>query len=97
MSGRRMGRGHRPRKMHLPEGAQWIQWHVAGETYACAVLPDACGKCGKRTLVELPPPIAKIQTDGTTHVCHPSFHGCNQGYAHELPPKAKPTAKAALP
>jgi len=31
-------------------------------------------------LMELPQPIRVKQGDGTTHVCDPSFGGCNQGF-----------------
>lgn len=58
-----------------------IVWQMADKTvFRCPVLPDACSSCGKRLLVVLPPPIAAQQPDGTTHVCHPSIGGCNQGF-----------------
>jgi hypothetical protein len=41
----------------------------------------ACPFCLTRTVVPLPPSILEIQTDGTTHVCHPSIGGCNHGFA----------------
>ncbi len=56
-------------------------WLVNGESYATVLSPDACPECGARyTLAKLPPPLAAKQPDGTTHVCHPSFGGCNHGF-----------------
>jgi hypothetical protein len=58
-----------------------MTWVMADKTaYRCPILPDACPFCLKRRIVVLPPPMAAQQTDGTTHVCHPSIGGCNQGF-----------------
>jgi len=62
-----------------------LVWKVGQATYRCPVLPDACGFCGKRCIVVLPPPVAAEQNDGTTHVCHPSIGGCNQGFESTRP------------
>lgn len=40
-----------------------------------------CVFCGRFAVVKLPPALRAIQTDGTTHVCHPSAGGCNHGFA----------------
>jgi hypothetical protein len=58
-----------------------IIWVMADkQAFKCPVIPDACSTCGRRRIVVLPPPMAAQQTDGTTHVCHPSIGGCNQGF-----------------
>ncbi len=48
------------------------------------VLEDRCCFCGAQAIVELPPRLKKIQPDGTTHVCHPGFGGCNHGFVQRL-------------
>jgi hypothetical protein len=61
-------------------------WVMSDRTaYKCPRLPDACTSCGKRRIVVLPPPMAAQQPDGTTHVCHPSIGGCNQGFEVTAP------------
>lgn len=63
-----------------------LTWIMADKTaYRCPVLPDACPLCGKVRIVVLPPPEAAKQTDGTTHVCHPSIGGCNHGFEMTRP------------
>jgi hypothetical protein len=58
-----------------------MTWLMADKTaFRCPVLPNTCSFCGKKRIVVLPPPLAALQDDGTTHVCHPSIGGCNQGY-----------------
>lgn len=42
-----------------------------------------CTFCGAHAVVELTERLKKIQPDDTTHVCHPGFGGCNQGFALE--------------
>lgn len=69
----------------LPPGAKTVEWMVGGQehghvVYICEVLDDVCPRCGKRVIIALPPPVLALQPDDTTHVCHPSFGGCNQGY-----------------
>jgi hypothetical protein len=39
-----------------------------------------CPQCGAFAIVELTPRLKAIQPDGTTHVCHPGFNGCNHGF-----------------
>lgn len=61
-----------------------ISWIYEGKAYKCAVEPGACPFCYKSgTVTELPPPLRAKQPDGTTHVCHPSLGGCNQGFAKD--------------
>lgn len=57
-----------------------LTWHVAGRTFQCAIEPKPCPVCLHCAVTALPEPIRKEQTDGTTHVCHPSIGGCNQGF-----------------
>ncbi len=45
------------------------------------ILELLCPFCFKQAVVELPPHLKRIQPDGTTHVCHPGFGGCNHGFA----------------
>ena len=84
------GRTKKHKIVGLPPNAESVRWLAkgpAGDTeYVCAIAEIRCGACGKRAVVELPPPVRELQTDGTTHVCHPSFGGCNQGYAFESDP-----------
>ena len=40
-----------------------------------------CTLCGKVAVVPLTSEQRRAQPDDTTHVCHPGFGGCNQGYA----------------
>lgn len=39
-----------------------------------------CPFCDAWAVVELTPALKAKQEDGTTHVCHPGFGGCNQGF-----------------
>ncbi len=48
------------------------------------IVDDRCMFCGMKAIVELPPHLKKIQPDGTTHVCHPGFGGCNHGFVRRL-------------
>lgn len=69
----------------LPPGAKTVEWMVGGQehghvVYICEVLDDVCLHCGKRVIIALPPPVLALQPDDTTHVCYPSFGGCNLGY-----------------
>lgn len=53
-----------------------------GETiYTSTVLPVPCQFCKALAIVLLPAAMLAKQTDGTTHVCHPSAGGCNHGFA----------------
>lgn len=49
-----------------------------------------CPLCGEWAVCKLPPNLAAQQTDGTTHVCHPSHGGCNHGF------EVMPTAPAVV-
>lgn len=61
-------------------------WVMADNTaYKCQVWPQACPDCGRRCIVPLPKPMAEQQPDATTHVCHPSIGGCNQGFEVDRP------------
>jgi len=39
-----------------------------------------CPLCGALAVVPLTPRQLAAQPDNTTHVCHPGFDGCNQGF-----------------
>lgn len=39
-----------------------------------------CPRCGRHTIVELPPLMRLQQPDDTTHVCDPTRGGCNHGF-----------------
>ena len=41
----------------------------------------SCPSCEAFAVVALTERLTKLQRDGTTHVCHPGFGGCNQGFA----------------
>lgn len=58
-----------------------ICWSVGKEVFFCKREKHPCPFCLKTTVVELPPPIAAQQVDGTTHVCLPVIGGCNHGFA----------------
>lgn len=58
-----------------------LHWTYRGRKYASEIRPDPCANCGKVAVVLLPPEMMAQQTDGTSHVCHPSLGGCNQGFA----------------
>jgi len=45
----------------------------------------ACPLCGAHAIVELTPRLKALQPDGTTHVCHPGFDGCNHGFELTAP------------
>lgn len=47
------------------------------------ILPQRCPHCGAKAIVELTPRLKAKQPDGTTHVCHPGFGGCNLGFTIE--------------
>ncbi len=44
-------------------------------------LEGSCPVCDAFAVVELPARLKARQPDGTTHVCHPAFDGCNRGFA----------------
>lgn len=50
-----------------------------------------CPKCGRAAVVRLPDVLIAKQPDDTTHVCHPSVGGCNQGFSDQ--PLARPASK----
>lgn len=39
-----------------------------------------CPICSTFAVVPLTPSQLAAQSDGTTHVCHPAFDGCNVGF-----------------
>jgi hypothetical protein len=57
-----------------------FSWSYRGEVYTSRV-QSRCPICRAYAIVKLPPAIAREQTDGTTHVCHPSAGGCNHGFS----------------
>jgi hypothetical protein len=64
----------------LGPDVETITWIVDGEAHECEVLAGHCNYCLARAVVALPPPVLAEQPDDTTHVCHPAFGGCNQGW-----------------
>lgn len=56
-----------------------FQWSIGEQVFDCTV-DCACPTCHAVAVVSLPPPLLKEQRDGTTHVCHPAFGGCNGGF-----------------
>lgn len=44
-------------------------------------IEGSCPVCEAYAVVELPARLQARQPDGTTHVCLPSFAGCNRGFA----------------
>jgi hypothetical protein len=58
-----------------------IRWAYKGRAYRSLVCDEPCPECGAHALIALAGPILAEQYDGTTHVCHPSAGGCNQGFA----------------
>jgi hypothetical protein len=59
-----------------------IMWAYKGSSYISPIVAT-CPKCGKRAVIRLRGAALAEQTDGTTHVCHPSVGGCNHGFALE--------------
>lgn len=59
-------------------------WLVGDTPYLTKFEPGACPFCYTPAVCPLPPPLLAEQPDDTTHVCHPSFGGCNQGFAKPL-------------
>jgi len=57
-----------------------IAWAVGSDVFMCTREHGACPFCLVDAVVALPPPLALAQPDGTTHVCHPVFGGCNHGF-----------------
>lgn len=59
-----------------------------GALTECERLDDVrCPMCGREsTIAALPPALAALQPDGTTHVCAPFFGGCNHGFAEDIKP-----------
>lgn len=60
-------------------------WFIGRESFQCTFEDGACPFCLRRAVVRLPPPLAAVQPDGTTHVCHPAYGGCNHGFSDERP------------
>jgi hypothetical protein len=48
-----------------------------------------CPDCGVLAITPLTPSLLAKQPDGTTHVCHPSYGGCNHGFRLELTVEVK--------
>lgn len=44
-------------------------------------IEGSCPRCEAFAIVELTARLKARQPDGTTHVCHPSFGGCNAGFS----------------
>ncbi len=63
------------------------EFHVAndhGDVWSSfEIEAGACPMCGAHAIVPLTPRLLAIQPDGTTHVCHPGFGGCNHGFARD--------------
>ena len=55
-------------------------WIIENQDYACRA-EERCPFCGRKTVVRLPAPILAEQPDDTTHICHPTIGGCNQGFS----------------
>lgn len=62
---------------------KYLHWGYKGKRYRSRITEHACTRCGMRSVVALPAAIRAGQHDDTTHVCHPSLGGCNQGFALE--------------
>jgi hypothetical protein len=60
-----------------------FMWMVGKEAFPTKFEEGACPFCHRAVVCALPPPIRAAQPDDTTHVCHPFFGGCNQGFAKE--------------
>ena len=45
-----------------------------------AAVPSVCPRCWVRAVLPLDARMLAQQPDETTHVCHPTLDGCNQGY-----------------
>jgi hypothetical protein len=59
-----------------------VVWVIRDEPFEVERLSATCPMCGAAgAIVALPPPLRKVQPDGTTHVCSPFFGGCNHGFA----------------
>lgn len=56
----------------LPDGREAVLYAVADR--------KLCPACNTFAVVPLTPTQLAAQPDNTTHVCHPAFDGCNQGY-----------------
>ncbi len=48
-------------------------------------IEGSCPVCDAHAVVELTARLKARQPDGTTHVCHPSFGGCNRGFSTDAP------------
>lgn len=73
-----------------------VDWTIGGTRYRCEIQPGVCPRCLRGVIVRLPPPLRSEQLDGTTHVCHPSFGGCNHGFAI-MADDADSTIRSVLP
>lgn len=74
-------------QMNLDKNAvEMVMWVIGDQPHECArFLNLRCSMCGAvGAIVALPPPLLEVQPDGTTHVCHPGFGGCNHGFAPEV-------------
>lgn len=70
--------------------ANTFVWVYKKETYIST--PESrCMFCLKIAVVRLTGAILDEQTDGTTHVCHPSVGGCNHGFTENDLEKAAGT------
>ena len=78
----RLDMRHKTGTPHNQIGYELI-WIIEGKAYPIEPSEHPCPFCKLETVVELPPPLKAIQTDGTTHVCHPALGGCNWGFEKE--------------
>lgn len=74
------------RHMEKCKGPKWTEVKTAkgGGYVISADKAVPCILCGKTAVLPLSPPDLAKQTDGTTHVCHPSIGGCNHGFAMKV-------------
>lgn len=77
---------HKPKKMiSFPRlRNNKMLWALEDGTWTeeTDILPCACPICFMpQTVTALPSRLLALQTDGTTHVCHPTLGGCNHGFA----------------
>ncbi len=51
------------------------------DTWSSDDIVGSCPSCDAHAIVALTPRLKAIQPDDTSHVCLPSFGGCNLGFA----------------
>lgn len=75
--------GEDPTPLRVKVGHFFV-W-IYGEKPYPTTVECRCQLCGVAAICALPKPLREKQPDGTTHVCHPSFGGCNHGFELVLP------------